>query len=121
MFKFKLKKKVNPHRESLERMIKTNEEYLETMVAGTKEYKDCMDTLAVQYEELRKFDKPKINFGDVIGILGAIAAVGGVGATVATSIHRDNTRKELATWIYQNEELESNLGNGSIKSLATKE
>ena len=38
MFKLKFKKKENPHRESLERMIKTNEEYLETMVAGTKEY-----------------------------------------------------------------------------------
>lgn len=118
---FKFKRKTNPHRESLERMIKANEEYLETMVAGTKEYKECLEALTLQYEELRKFDKPKMSFGDVIGLIGAVAGVGGVVATVVTSERRDQTRKEIATWIYQNEELESNLGNGSIKSLATKE
>lgn len=121
MFKLKFKKKIDPHREELEAELTANEQYLRTMVAGTKEYAMVYDAVKQQREELRAYGKSKISFGDVVAFIGALAGIGGVAATVATSVHRDETRKELATWIYQNEELDGKLGNGPIRNLATKE
>lgn len=118
---FKLKKKVNPHVESLERRIKANEEYLETMVAGTKEYKDIQDAINSDYAELRKMTEPKIKVETVIAAVGAFATVAGVITNVIISERRDNTRKEIAQLAYQKEELESELKNGTIMSLAMKE
>lgn len=121
MFKLKFKKKEDPHRERLEKALTANEEYLLTMVAGTKEYELVNDAVQKQREALEAYNKPKIGFKEVIEILGVVAGFAGAGATIYSTVHKDNTRKEIATWIYQNEEIDNNLGNGSIKTLATKE
>lgn len=121
MFKLKFKKKTNPHKESLERALTANEQYLETMVAGTKEYELVNDAVQKQREALEAYDKPKFGFKEVIEVLGVIAGFAGAGATIYSTVHKDETRKEIATWIYQNEELDGKLGNGPIRNLATKE
>lgn len=121
MFKLKFKEKIDPHKEELEAELTANEEYLRTMVAGTKEYAMVYDAVKQQREELRAYNKPKIGFKEVIEILTVVGTFGGIGAGVYSTIHKDQTREKLATYIYQNEELESKLGNGSIKTLATKE
>lgn len=119
--KISFKKKSNPHRESLERRIQANEAYLETMVAGTKEYKLIQKALKNDYDELRKMDEPKVKLSDVVAILGVIVSAAGIGVNLATSLHRDKTRKDLGELAFKKEEIEGELKNGTDWSLAAKE
>ncbi len=119
--KIKFRKKTNPHRESLERRIQANEAYLETMVAGTKEYKLIQKALNNDYEELRKMDESKVKLSDIIAGLGVVATFATAGVTLYTSLHRDQTRKELGELAFRKEEIEGELKNGTDWSLAAKE
>lgn len=104
------KKKVDPHRESLERRIKANEEYLETMVAGTKEYEMCQLSLLKDYEELRKMNEHKIKMSDVLAWATlAVTAVAGI----AVPVYGMNKA-------YQKEEVDGELSNGKVWSIGTK-
>ena len=108
--KLKLKKKPNPHKESLERRIKSNEEYLETMVAGTKEYEMCQEAILKDYEELRKMNEHKIKASDILPwvTLGVTAIAG-----IFVPMYGMNKA-------YQKEEVDGELSNGKVWSLATK-
>lgn len=108
--KISLRKKENPHKESLERRIKANEEYLETMVAGTEEYEKCQKALVTDYEELRKMNESKIKASDVLPwvTLGVTAIAG-----IFVPMYGMNKA-------YQKEEVDGELSNGKIWSLATK-
>ena len=119
--KISFKKTTDPHLESLERRIKANEEYLETMVAGTKEYKRIQEALARDYEERRKMMEPTIKFGDIMAVVGAVTGIVAIVANVVTSERRDNTRKEIAQLAYKKEEIQNEIKNGTVMSMAMKD
>lgn len=103
-------KKTNPHKESLERRIKANEEYLETMVAGTEEYEKIQKALVTDYEELRKMNESRIKASDILPwvTLGVTAIAG-----IFVPMYGMNKA-------YQKEEVEGELSNGKVWSIATK-
>lgn len=104
------KKKVDPHKESLERRIASNEAYLETMVAGTEEYKMCQEALLRDYEELRTMNEHKVKASDVLAwVTLGVTAVAGIFVPLYGMNHA-----------YQKEEVEGELSNGKVWSLGTK-
>lgn len=105
-----IRKKSNPHKESLERRIKANEEYLETMVAGTKEYQLLQEALETDYERLDKMNQPKFKASDILP-WATLAATMIVGAVVP--VYGMNKA-------YQKEEVDGELSNGKVWSMATK-
>ncbi len=118
-FKLTFKKKEDPHKAILEECLKTNEEYLRTMVAGTEEYDKVNKVVMEQREALMNYNKPKFGFKEIIEVLTVVASFAGIGASVYSTVSNNNTKKEIATWIYQNEEIDGKLANGSIKSIAS--
>lgn len=106
----KLKKKENPHKESIENRITANEAYLESLDAATEKYRNVQEVLMVDYEELRKMNQNKLNARDFLHILDiAIAATAGI----VVPLYGMNKA-------YRSEEVEGKLKNGTIFNLATK-
>lgn len=113
----KFKKHTDPHLESVERRMKANEEYLETMVAGTEEYERIQKAIADDYELIKKMTEPKIKFGEVVAVIGAVTGIASVIATIVTSENNNKTKKEIANLAYQKEEIENQLKNGTVMNM----
>ena len=108
--KIKINKKVDEHRESLERRISYNEMYLEQFEPDTDEYEIIQKRLLSDYDELRKMDESKIKARDVLPWLTlAVTAIAGIFVPVYGM--------KLA---YRSEEEEGKLKNGTVFGLGTK-
>jgi hypothetical protein len=105
--------------------MKNIEEYMKSLAPMSDEYDAYRDNWLVYNKELMALEedenKKKFRIQDLLPWATLLVTAGGTVATVATSLHKDKTKEKLGELAYQKEEVDNELGNGRVYSLATKD